>query len=328
MLKGPLASLERHDRPAFEGRSGSESSTEPGSSAKTVASQPVVGYRIRSRTAKKEILGSDPAAPEYHLNLTANDTGATTLTLKNSTAADLLTTTNQGTDAVFTVNGLPVTNSGNTITDFSPGLTLTIEGAGSTTVTVDTNRAAISSALAGIATDYNALLAEIQTHVGEAAGILSGSIIIREAQRVLRDITSFQGTGTIKSMVELGLELDEDGLLSLNPTTFNALTDAQVLDGLTFIGDTTSGFAGAAFTRLKDLADPVTGQIQTAIDFLDESDATLTDQIAEEQERVDRLIANIEAQFAATDLLLSQLEAQQTALTTLFEVFQTSQRNN
>ncbi len=56
MLKGPLASLERHDRPAFEGRSGSERSTEPGSSAKTVASQPVVGYRIRSKTAKKEIL--------------------------------------------------------------------------------------------------------------------------------------------------------------------------------------------------------------------------------------------------------------------------------
>ena len=59
MLKGPLASLERHDRPAFEGRSGSERSTEPGSSAKTVASQPVVGYRIRSRTAKKEILDKE-----------------------------------------------------------------------------------------------------------------------------------------------------------------------------------------------------------------------------------------------------------------------------
>ena len=60
LLKGPLASLERHDRPAFEGRSGSERSTEPGSSAKTVASQPVVGYRTRSRTAKKEILVNQP----------------------------------------------------------------------------------------------------------------------------------------------------------------------------------------------------------------------------------------------------------------------------
>ncbi len=271
---------------------------------------------------------SDPDNPEYHLNLTANETGATTLTLKDSASADLLTTTNQGTDAVFTVNGLPVTNSGNTITDFSPGLTLTIEDAGSTTVTVATNRAAVSNTLADITISYNALLAEIKTHVGEAAGILSGNIVVRQAQQTLRDITSFQGTGSIKSMVELGLELDEDGLLSLNSTTFNALADAQVLDALTFIGDTTTGFAGTAFRRLKDLADPVTGQIQTAIGFLDESDATLTDKIAETQERVDRLIANVEAQFAATDLLLSQLETQQSTLKTLFDVFQTSQRNN
>ncbi len=271
---------------------------------------------------------SDPDNPEYHLNLTANETGATTLTLKDSASADLLTTTNQGTDAVFTVNGLPVTNSGNTITDFSPGLTLTIEDAGSTTVTVATNRTAVSNTLADITISYNALLAEIKTHVGEAAGVLSGNIVVRQAQQTLRDITSFQGTGSIKSMVELGLELDEDGLLSLNSTTFNALADAQVLDALTFIGDTTTGFAGTAFTYLKDLADPVTGQIQTAIGFLDESDATLTDKIAETQERVDRLIANVEAQFAATDLLLSQLETQQTTLKTLFEVFQTSQRNN
>ena len=271
---------------------------------------------------------SDPDDPDYHLNLAANDTGATTLTLKDSTAADLLTSSNQGTDAVFTVNGLPVTNSGNTITDFSPGLTLTIEEAGSTTVTVATNRGAIANALADITISYNALLAEIKTHVGEGARILSGSTIIRQAQQALRNITSFQGTGTIKSMVELGLELDKNGLLSLNSTTFNALGDAQLLEALTFIGDTTTGFAGTAFTRLKDLADPVTGQIQTAIDFLDESDARLSDKIAAQQERVDRLIASVEAQFAATDLLLSQLETQQTTLTTLFEVFQTSQRNN
>ena len=199
---------------------------------------------------------SDPDNPEYHLNLTANETGATTLTLKDSTSADLLTTTNQGADAVFTVNGLPVTNSGNTITDFSPGLTLTIEDAGSTTVTVATNRAAVSNTLADITISYNALLAEIKTHVGEAAGILSGNIVVRQAQQTLRDITSFQGTGSIKSMVELGLELDEDGLLSLNSTTFNALADAQVLDALTFIGDTTTGFAGTARAHLKDLADP------------------------------------------------------------------------
>ena len=58
LLKGPLASLERHDRPAFEGRSGSERSTEPGSSAKTVASRRRIAYPVRAMKAKMEILVS------------------------------------------------------------------------------------------------------------------------------------------------------------------------------------------------------------------------------------------------------------------------------
>ncbi len=40
----------------FEGRSGSERSTERGSSAKTVASRLWIGYPVGARTAKKEIL--------------------------------------------------------------------------------------------------------------------------------------------------------------------------------------------------------------------------------------------------------------------------------
>ena len=81
LLKGPLASLERHDRPAFEGRSGSERSTEPGSSAKTVASQPVVGYRIRSRTAKKEILD------HYHQTYGSEEIDTKPLLVKSATVS-------------------------------------------------------------------------------------------------------------------------------------------------------------------------------------------------------------------------------------------------
>jgi flagellar hook-associated protein 2 len=267
---------------------------------------------------------SDPDTPEYHLSVTANTTGATTLTLKDSGASNLLTTSNQGTNAVFTVNGLPVNNSGNTITDFAPGLTLTIEDAGLTTVSIATDRSAISSALANVAADYNLAVAKLQTQIGEDAGVLSGSVIVRQAQQAFREITAFQGTGTFKSMVELGLELDDDGLLSFNSLTFNTLTDAQMSDVLSFVGDTTSGFAGEAFSRLKDLADPVVGQIQTTIDILEETDASITEQIEAAEERIDRLIANLEGQFAAADLVLSQLESQQTLLTSLFEAFQTS----
>ena len=120
-------------------------------------------------------------------------------------------------------------------------------------------------------------------------------------------------------MVEIGLELSNKGKLSLNFLTFNLLSDTQLADAITFIGDTSTGFAGNAATLLDALGDPVNGQIQAAISTLQDSDTKLTEQIEQEQERVDAMIATLEARFAAADLLLSQLEAQQNLLTTLFE---------
>ncbi len=262
---------------------------------------------------------SDPLNPDYHLTLTANDTGATTLTLEDSGSTDLLGSSNQGTDAVFTVNGLLVTNSGNNIVDFAPGISLTIVGAGQTTVAALDDRTGIKNALNSFVVEHNATVARIGSHIGDGAGILSGDILIRESQSALRDIRGFAGTGTIKSMVELGLELDEKGQLSFDSVVFDTLANADFDAIRTFLGDTTSGFAGNAFSRVKDLSDPVVGQIQTAIGFIEESDARLTLQIQSEQERVDLLIANLEQQFAAADVLLSQLESQQTLLTELFK---------
>ena len=118
-------------------------------------------------------------------------------------------------------------------------------------------------------------------------------------------------------MVEIGLELDNKGKLSFNSITFNVLTDSQVTDAITFLGSTSTGFAGNAASLLDGLGDPVNGQIQAAIATLQDSDTRLTAEIEEAQERVDALIANLEAQFAAADVLLSHLEAQQSLLTTL-----------
>ena len=262
---------------------------------------------------------SDAENPDFHLTLTANDTGATTLTLKDSGSSDLLGTSSQGTDAVFTVNGLAVTNSGNHIVDFAPGISLTIVDAGQATVSALDDRTGVKNALNDFVVQYNAAVARIGSHIGDTAGILSGDVLIRESKSALRDVTGFAGTGTIKSIAELGLELNAEGQLSFDSVTFDTLANADFDAIRTFLGDTTSGFSGNAFSRLKDLSDPVIGQIQTAISFVEESDARLTLQIESEQERVDQIIATLEIQFAAADVLLAQLESQQTLLTELFK---------
>lgn len=262
---------------------------------------------------------SDLENPEYHLTLTANETGAATLGLTDSEAQELLTHVNQGSDAVFTVNGVEVTNSGNTIVDFAPGLTLTIVDAGTATVSAEADIAGLSSALTTVAAQYNAVVSRIVSHIGDGAGVLSGDSLIREAQSALREITGKLGDGTIFSMADLGLELDDQGVLSFDPARFSETAGNEFSGVLHFLGDTTSGFAGAAYQRLNNLSDPVNGQIETAIRFLRESDETLQTQIAAAQERIDLLMKSLEERFAAADVLLAELEAQQDLLTRLFE---------
>ena len=274
------------------------------------------GYGV---TASILNLSDDPEAPDYRLSLTADATGAQTLKLTSSADAELLTAANQGTDAVFTVNGVAATNSGNTIADFAPGLSLTIVGAGQATVSVGDDSAGVKIQLAEFAEKYTAVVSRIQAHVGEDAGVLSGDFLIREAQSTLRTITSFVGGGELRSIAELGLELDDQGQMSFDQGKYDQLALSNFAAIREFIGDTSTGFAGNAYTRLGDLADPVTGRIQSAVGFIEESDLRLSEEITQLEERIDLQIANLEERFGAADTLLAQLESQQSLLTRLFE---------
>ena len=101
-----------------------------------------------------------------------------------------------------------MTNSGNTIGDFAPGLTQTIVDAGTATVAAKADIASLSSALTAVATQHNAVLSRGVSHIGDGAGVLSGDGLIRETQSALRELTGRLGNGTVFSMADLGLELD------------------------------------------------------------------------------------------------------------------------
>ncbi len=262
---------------------------------------------------------SDPAAPAYRLTLTANDTGATTLRLQDSAGADLLTNSNQGTNAVFEVNGVEVDNPGNTIHDFIAGLDLTIAGPGHATISTATDASGVSQGLSNVVDAYNAAVAAVQAQVGKNAGVLSGSVEIREAEQTLRRITSFFSPEGLHSLREVGLDLQKDGQLQFNAFDFSLLSPDQLQGALEFLGDLGSGFVGNATTLLNNFTSPTDGQIQTAIDFIDESDNKLSDRIQETQRRLDQTISNLEQRFSATDLLLTQIEGQQTQLTAFLD---------
>ncbi len=265
---------------------------------------------------------SDPANPRYDLTLTATSTGAQTLTLLDSSSSDLLPAADTlGSNAVFSLNGGPdITNSSNTITGLVSGLDLTIRGPGDATITVAKDRSAVQAALQDFVAKYNSALQAVNQQIGENAGPLTGSIVVRQIHNALRQITGYGiGSGEIRSIAALGLELSREGELSLNTATFNALSDAEFEDAVSFLGSTTAGFAGNAYSLLTQITDPATGAIQTTQEFFDASDERLTKAIADAQERVRLLTSSLQAQFTRSDSLLAGLESQQTLLTSLFE---------
>jgi flagellar hook-associated protein 2 len=271
---------------------------------------------------------SDPANPRYDLSLAAEKTGVTTLTLLDSNGAGLLPAGGTlGTNAVFSINGgAAVTNSSNTIANMVPGLNLTIVGPTGGTpavVTVAADRNALQNALQEFAANYNAVLDRINMEIGPNAGPLSGSSVVYQISSALRAITGYQGSrGSIQSMAALGLLLDDKGHLSFDASTFQALTGGQINDAIVFLGSTTTGFAGAAYSRLSQISDPVNGAIQTTRNFLDASDQRLAQSIARQQDRVNALQASLTAQLSQADTILAQLQSQQNLLAGLFKAQQ------
>jgi flagellar hook-associated protein 2 len=178
----------------------------------------------------------------------------------------------------------------------------------------------VAGALQDFVSKYNAVLDKVNAQIGKDAGVLSGSSVVRQIHGALRAITGFAGSSSsILSMAALGLELDKNGKLSFNSTTFNALTDTQFSDAVSFLGNTTTGFAGNARSLMNQVSDPVSGAIENAQSFFDESDKRITKSIASERDRVKLLQASLTSEMSAADTLLAQLESQQSLLTSLFQ---------
>ena len=84
---------------------------------------------------------------------------------------------------------------------------------------------------------------------------------------------NYNGAGTIKSLADLGIELDASGKMSFNQTTtdpsrhiaFSSLSNAQIAAAFSFLGSATTGF-GRLSSQLNQISDPITGLIRVQQD--------------------------------------------------------------
>lgn len=256
-----------------------------------------------------------------YLSVSAQQTGRTTLQLiddPSSAETSFLTANNQGSNAEFKLNGIPISRASNQVNDVIPGLTFTIldkTGTGQRVdLTLKTDRTRLSAAISDFTAKYNAVAAQVNQQIGPNAGLLSGDFLVREVQQDLRDLGNYQAGGTVTSLSEVGINFDANGKISFDSSKFDSLADSQITGAFDFFGSTTTGF-GALAKNFSQLTDPVTGLIRLQQDSYDTTDRRLQTQITSMTERIDNSQKAVAARLQVADSLLAHLQSQQNSIT-------------
>ena len=183
--------------------------------------------------------------------------GSTTATLAGFAAADF-TETQSAQDSQIKVDGYPtgesewITRSSNTVFDVIQGVTLHLHDTGTVEVNLTRDIASVKEKLESVVTAYNAAVAFIQEKTGyneilQSGGVLMGDAVVSSIASALRlpliertsgflaDVDSFLTPG------QIGLELDRDGMLTLNSSAFDEAIAEDYAGTLAIIGAAKTG---------------------------------------------------------------------------------------
>lgn len=301
---------------------------------------------------------NDGSANPYRLVVTGKDTtnytfnfaGLTTAPAAptgtpyaNPTITQTGPTYQAGAAASFSVDGVAITKTSNTVSDVIPGVTLTLlkDGGATTTVTVGNDVAGVTKKINDFVGAFNAAMSQINKQSDYNAstkqgGVLSGDSTLRTVKSQLQSIltTPVSGvTGIYSTLSQIGIKTDyTNGTLTIDSTALaNALASNfnDVVDLVTHNGGVT-GFAQAQYgvaEQFNQVIDTLThfyegpssssnGIISTRVKGLTDSISDITNQISSMEVLMTQKEANLKKQYTAMEQLVSSLQGQGNTLLT------------
>jgi flagellar hook-associated protein 2 len=266
-------------------------------------------------------LGS-PSAPNYQLSLQSTALGNVALQLNDGTS-NLLSSMNTGTNASYTVDGQPSggISTGSPTVTIAPGLNVTLQAVGTTTVTVSSSLGSVSNQISSFVTAYNAAFNELQKNIGQNGGALVGDSTVMDMRQALTQMISYSGSGgSITSLAQLGVQFTQQGTLTFDSSAIAGLSQSQISDALSFLGDPNSGgFLQYANNTLNGITDPISGAVATETQSLQTENQNDQNQINNDQAQLTLMQTNLQKQMAQANALIATLQNQTTFLQGLFQ---------
>ncbi len=195
------------------------------------AGLPVNASIVNDGTGYRLLMSSQQSGASNAINVSVVDSDGnnTDTSGLSAFASNNLTTTVAAQDASYTVNGLAMTSSTNTITGVIDGVTLNLNQANvgvNKTVTVAGDKSGIADKVKSMVDDYNAMIGIIG-NLGAyttdpkdpTKGSLAGNSSLRQVRNDMRDILNFRTTtGSVQSLADVGIMTNRDGTLGFDQT--------------------------------------------------------------------------------------------------------------
>ncbi len=235
------------------------------------------------------------------------------------------------TNAQLTVDGVPVESATNTVAGVIPGVTLALSGPSTTAtqITVGPDTSQATAAVNAFVSAYNSVITTINSQfaydsVNKTAGALSGDSTIRGLQSSLLSEMSYTvaGNGSVQSLRDLGVNMNNDGTLTVNNSVLSDTLSAHYSDFQNFFQATSSdptaprGFAlhfGTDLTAINDLTE---GPIALDIKGVSDSSTDIQNQISDFELRITEQQQTLTDEYSRINVMLETFASTQSQLTT------------
>jgi flagellar hook-associated protein 2 len=262
---------------------------------------------------------SDAGGSRLALQSQNTGTGGALAIVNNSNTTLTFDTPAGGTNAAFTIDGVPFSTTGNTVTGAIQGVTLNLLSQAPNTpleLTVGVDTGQITSAINNFVAAYNTLVSSINAqYVVDPTGSipappLESDSSLRSLQSGILNDAAFAiaGNSGIVNLAAMGINMNNDGTLTVG-TNAEGQTFAQVLAAnpsavVNFFQGSGTGFANNLVTDLTNLTDPTAGPLNVDVTQNEAAQQTLTTNITNFQTQLNSEQAALTKQYEAVNASL------------------------
>jgi flagellar hook-associated protein 2 len=266
---------------------------------------------------QRMILTGDKSGSGNDFSLVSTATASNGNPLDTFDSATSLPSTTAG-DALMTIDSLPVTSKTNTFTSSVEGLTFTATKEGQVSITVQSDSSTITAAVQAFVDSYNAAMTTIKSNSGydtakKTGQAFSGDFAARSVVDTLSSarttVPSTLSSATFKTLSELGVTIQQSGLLSLDSAKLSKSLSTSASE----VVRTLNAYGEAFSVKVLEMQGSG-GVVSTRLNSLNATVQRDKDKIAALEVRVSMIERRYRAQFTALDKYMSAMQTTSSGL--------------